>query len=362
MGHAVCSHADWTCATQRWDHPGRPKGTTVFRPAAGARDAAAIIAALDAAAAHEGGGIVQLEAADYTIAAATTFVVREGVTLRGASKEGTRLLWGKQTPATGSARKHLGLIHGDNTTRVGWALEDLTIEAPQQDWMSFYMASATVADCGGAGTYVDGHWQRPLTTDGFNPPSPACAGMTMSRVSIVMDKVCAPGTAWPAEQFENVSCGGYTKINKTTTKPATASSNGIPPALQLFGSSAVVQDSEFTHYGTCGSNVARKSMYWVSPRLCSRTVVENSRDSSRLPCGYADVRSPDDAIAFSRPLPSRSPTRRTWCCGATRCGTAAQLTGLRPAQRLSLRGTFWCLTRMLAGVDRTSILLAPASK
>eukprot|EP00729_Bicosta_minor_P015404 gene15404-28680_t len=253
---AFTAPTDVDVQTVRIAAGGATLGTTVFRPAAGARDGAAITAALNAAAAHAGGGVVQLEAADYTVAASTTFAVAEGVTLKGASKENTRLLWGKQTPATGYARRKLGLIHGGNTTRVGWALEDLTIVAPQQDWMSFYMASATVADCGGAGTYVDGSWRTPLTPDGFNAPTPRCAGMTMSRVAIVMDRVCAPGTAWPATQFENVSCGGYTNINKTSTKPATASSNGIPPALQLFGSSAVVQDSEFTHYGTCGSNVA----------------------------------------------------------------------------------------------------------
>lgn len=55
-----------------------------------------------------------------------TFEVGEGVTLKGASKESTRLLWGQQTQATGWGREHLSLIHGANTTKAGWALEDLT--------------------------------------------------------------------------------------------------------------------------------------------------------------------------------------------------------------------------------------------
>lgn len=42
----------------------------------------------------------------------------------------------------------------------------------------------------------------------------------------------------------------------------------------------------------------RKSIYWVSPRICSRTLMGYSRDDSLLPSGYADMRAPDDAIAF----------------------------------------------------------------
>ena len=61
---------------------------------------------------------------------------------------------------------------------------------------------------------------------------------------------------WQAVKTENASCGGYTTINKTTTKPSTASSNGVTSAIQIRGRNAVVQDSVVTHYGTCGSNVA----------------------------------------------------------------------------------------------------------
>ena len=34
------------------------------------------------------------------------------------------------------------------------------------------------------------------------------------------------------------------------------------------------------------------------PRICSRTLMGYSRDGSLLPSSYADVRSPDDVIAF----------------------------------------------------------------
>jgi hypothetical protein len=59
--------------------------------------------------------------------------------------------------------------------------------------------------------------------------------MKVRRVAIVVDKTCAPGTAWPTERFENASCGGYTDINKTTTKGGMDSQEGIPPLVFITG-------------------------------------------------------------------------------------------------------------------------------
>eukprot|EP00037_Helgoeca_nana_P022329 m.227956 g.227956 ORF g.227956 m.227956 type:complete len:886 (+) comp25960_c0_seq1:298-2955(+) len=229
-----------------------PRGTKVFTPAA--RTGTAVAAALAAAAGYPGGGVVQLDSGVYSMAATATLAVGDRVTLRGRGRSATVLQWAQQTAATGSLRKHLGLVHGANTT-TGWTLADLSIVAPQADWLSWYMGSPAISDCAGNGLYSDGHFNPP-TTDGLYDEAWPCAGMRVSNVAVTMDKVCAPGTAWPEARTENVSCGGYTLINTTTTKPATASSNGVPPAIHISGRNAVVEDSLVTHYGTCGSNVA----------------------------------------------------------------------------------------------------------
>ena len=115
---------------------GTKLGTTVFTP--NGFTGAAVIAALAAAATHVGGGIVQLKEGTYQLAAADTLVVGDGCTLRGSSMTTTTLVWQKQTLATGSIRKHQGMIHGNNAA-VGWVVEDLAIVAPQEDWMSWYI-------------------------------------------------------------------------------------------------------------------------------------------------------------------------------------------------------------------------------
>ena len=45
-------------------------------------------------------------------------------------------------------------------------------------------------------------------------------------------------------------------------------------------------------------NGRSKSIYWVSPRICSRTLMGYSRGGSLLPSSYADARPPDDVIAI----------------------------------------------------------------
>ena len=67
---------------------------------------------------------------------------RDGVLLRGMGMGATTLVFGAQTAATAAARRHLGLVHGANTTG-GWGLEDLAIVAPQADHLSQYSGSPT---------------------------------------------------------------------------------------------------------------------------------------------------------------------------------------------------------------------------
>ena len=182
------------------------RGLTVFRPTA--RTGPAIVSALAAAAAHPGGGTVQLSTGVYTLEASTTLTVGEGCTLRGAGMSETTLKFGKQTIGTALARHHMALIHGANTSHF-WGLEDLAIEAPQSDHMNQYTGSPVVADCGPDALTLNKFGLR----DDEN--SWACAGMSISRVRITIDKTCAPGTAWPAQKDFIKSCGGYTSINSS---------------------------------------------------------------------------------------------------------------------------------------------------
>jgi hypothetical protein len=234
-----------------------PRGTMVFRPTA--RTGAAILTALAAAAAHPGGGVVQLSAGVHTVEAGATLVIGEGCTLRGEGIAKTTLQFGRQTPSTSQARQHLGMIHGANTSRY-WGLEDLAIIAPMADHLNHYSGSPVVADCDLDGSFVDGNWQSPLTKYGLrddantNHSSWACSGMAVSRVKIVIDKTCTPGTAWPEQTDWAKSCGGYTAIN--ATEKGNTMLAGVPPAVMITGRNAVLQDSQITHYGTCGSNVA----------------------------------------------------------------------------------------------------------
>jgi hypothetical protein len=221
------------------------RGETVFRPKA--RTEAAIVSALTAAAAHSGGGVVQLSAGTYTLEASATLVVGEGCTLRGAGMSQTTLKFGKQTLGTAEARQKVALIHGANTSQY-WGLEDLAIVAPMSDHMNQYSGSPVVADCG----------RDELTLNKFglrdDENSWACSGMTVSRVNITIDKTCAPGTAWPEQKDFLKSCGGYTAIN--STEKGNTMLGGVVPAVMITGRDAVLQDSQITHYGTCGSNVA----------------------------------------------------------------------------------------------------------
>ena len=214
----------------------------------------AVAAALRAAGAHPGGGVVQLAPGSYRVAANATLVVGEGVTLRGAGMAATTLVFGKQTAGLAAARRHLGLIHGDNTTGY-WGLEDLAIVAPQTDHTSQYTGSPVVSDCGGDGVFRDGNWQPPVDpADGLATNSWACSGMRVRRVKITIDKACAAGTAWPATTSYAASCGGYTAINASLHGADMFA--GVVPAVSITGRHAVLEDCDITHYGTCGSNVA----------------------------------------------------------------------------------------------------------
>eukprot|EP01052_Picozoa_sp_SAG31_P003508 SAG31_NODE_136_length_23089_cov_8.825924_2_plen_898_part_00 len=213
---------------------------------------AAIVAALANAAKHNNGAVVQLTAGTYRLKAGDTLVVGDGVTLRGAGRLKTTLQWERQNLQTAAARKHLALIHGDNTTS-GWTLQDLSIVAPQADHLNQYWGSAVVTDCGAEGSFSDGNWHRPQDADGFYAGTSACSGMVIERVKITIDKVCPPGTAWPAETDYGRSCGGYTEINSSYPHSMLA---GVVSAVRILGQDAVFQDSEIVHYGTCGSNVA----------------------------------------------------------------------------------------------------------
>ncbi len=111
-----------------------------------------------------------------------------------------------------------------------------------------------VTDCAGIGNYSDGNWHRPEDVNGLYEQSWACSGMVISRVKITIDKICKPGTAWPAEKDWAKSCGGYTAINASYGSHAMLA--GVVSAVRIVGQDAVLQDSEIVHYGTCGSNVA----------------------------------------------------------------------------------------------------------
>ena len=181
-----------------------PRGAKVFSPSA--RTLAAVMSALSAAAANPGGGVVQLEAGVYSFAAPDTLVVGDGVTLQGMGRSQTTLQWARQTPSTGTIRKHLGMIHGANTTH-GWTLQDLSVIAPQQDWMSSYMASPVISDCAATGTWTDGSFHPP-ETHGLYDEVWACSGMTVTNVGITIDKYCAAGTAWPASHSQIINQNG----------------------------------------------------------------------------------------------------------------------------------------------------------
>ena len=213
---------------------------------------AAIVTALAEAAKTSTGAIVQLTAGTYHLEASDTLVVGNGVTLRGDGRLMTTLIWGRQTLATAIARRHLALIHGDNTTG-GWTLQDLSIVAPQADHLNQYWGSAVVTDCSGEGTFSDGSWQGLVEADGLYTDKSYCSGMVIERVKITIDKVCKPGSAWPAETDYSRSCGGYTAINSSYSHSMFA---GVVSAVRILGENAVFQDSEIVHYGTCGSNVA----------------------------------------------------------------------------------------------------------
>ena len=219
------------------------RGTKLFRPVG--RTGAAIQKALAAAAAHPGGGVVQLGPVVYTLLAGDTLVVGEGVTLRGEGMGKTTLKFAEQTLGTALARKHLGLIHGANTTSF-WSLEDLAIVAPQADHLSHYSGCPVITDCGALDAPLDEH--------GLRNASRSCAGMVVSRVKITIDKTCPKGTAWPEETDYGRSCGGYAVVN--TSYSSRAMLANVVPAVMILGRSAVLQDSYITHYGTCGSNVA----------------------------------------------------------------------------------------------------------
>lgn len=228
----------------------QPRGTAIIVPRG--RTGAAIVAALAQAAQHSSGAVVQLAAGAYQLKASDTLIVGDGVTLRGAGRLKTTLRWGQQTLGTAAARKHLALIHGDNTTG-GWTLQDLSIVAPQADHLNQYWGSAVVTDCGADGSFSNGNWHRPQDADGLNAGGSSCSGMVVERVQITIDKVCQPGTAWPAETDYGRSCGGYTAINSSYAHSMFA---GVVSAIRILGKNAVFQDSEIVHYGTCGSNVA----------------------------------------------------------------------------------------------------------
>lgn len=240
-------------ATLVLDPAPRPPGTRVFRPPGGAMTGDAILAALSDAAASNGGGTVQLLPGVYRLAASATLVVSEGVTLRGAGATATTLLFGRQTPSTAFARRHLGLIHGANTSGF-WGLEDLAVVAPQSDHLSQYTGSPVVSDCGGDGEFRDGNWQPPVEGDGLFADSWACSGMRVRRVKITVDKACAAGASWPADSNYSSSCGGYTAIDPGLNGKDMFA--GIVPAVTITGRDAVLEDCEITHYGTCGANVA----------------------------------------------------------------------------------------------------------
>ena len=135
---------------------------------------------------------MQLSSGVHILEASTTLSVGEGCTLRGAGMSETILKFGKQTIGTALMRKHMALIHGANTSQY-WGLEDLAIEAPQSDHMNQYTGSPVVSDCGPDVLALNKFGLR----DDSN--SWACAGMSLSRVKITIDKTCAPGTAWPAQ-------------------------------------------------------------------------------------------------------------------------------------------------------------------
>ena len=213
----------------------------------------AIVAALAEGAKHNTGAIVQLGAGTYLMKSSDTLVIGDGVSLRGAGMLKTTLVWGRQTTATATARKHLALIHGDNTTN-GWTLQDLSIVAPQADHLNQYWGSAVVTDCGGEGDFIDGNWHRPTDGNGMYTDKYSCSGMIIQRVKITIDKTCRPGTAWPAETDFGRSCGGYTSINASYGSHAMLA--GVVSAVRILGQNAVLRDSEIVHYGTCGSNVA----------------------------------------------------------------------------------------------------------
>eukprot|EP01044_Picomonas_judraskeda_P000385 COSAG03_NODE_17_length_21787_cov_46.088436_9_plen_829_part_00 len=260
--------------------PEATRGVIVFQP--NARTGSAIVSALAAAAAHPGGGIVQLSAGVYTLEASTTLAVCEGCTLRGAGMSETILKFGKQTIGTAQARQHMALIHGANTSHF-WALEDLAIEAPMSDHMNHYSGSPVVADCGLAALALNKYGLR----DDEN--SWACAGMSVSRVKITIDKTCAPGTAWPAQKDFLKSCGGYTAIN--STEKGNSMLAGVVPAVMITGRDAVLQDSEITHYGTCGSNVAFAVLVQSAANVA---VHRNTITYGCAPYGFAAV----DGLVF----------------------------------------------------------------
>jgi hypothetical protein len=133
-------------------------GSKLFPVSAGAGGRVQLLKAIDAAAAHAGGGVVQLGAGIYEMKASDTLVMHDGVTLRGAgagmggasatsSAAGTGagtsagagagagtgasiLRWPMQTLGAGLKRHHHGMIMGGNTTR-GWVLEDLRCVVPR---------------------------------------------------------------------------------------------------------------------------------------------------------------------------------------------------------------------------------------
>ena len=69
-----------------------------------------------------------------------------------------------------------------------------------------------VTDCGAEGTFADGNWRRPTDADGLYSDKSSCSGMVLERVKITIDKVCKPGTAWPAETDYGKSCGELSTI------------------------------------------------------------------------------------------------------------------------------------------------------
>lgn len=183
----------------------------------------------------------------YELHSSDTLVVGDGVTLRGAGTHKTTLVWGRQTLATGAARRHLALIHGDNTTG-GWTLQDLSIVTPQADHLNQYRGSAVVTDCGADGKFTDGNWHKPIDANGLYLDRQACSGMVVLRVKITIDKTCKAGSAWPAETDYGKSCGGYTAINASYGSDAMLA--GVVSAVRILGENAILEDSEIIHYGT----------------------------------------------------------------------------------------------------------------